>query len=229
VLFSEKFRKTDPNSVAEFALGCVNTGRRAFVSNFPETRASLLMQVKNPENRESWEQFVLIYRPVIFRIALARGLQHADAHDLAQQVLMAVSSAIGRWEKSTESTRFRHWLSRITKNAIINALSRRPRDQAAGGSSAQSVLDEVTDHDAATEELILHEYRRELYQRAAEQVRGEVRSDTWMAFELTVVAGVEIMDAAERMGKSVGAIYSARSRVMLRMREAVRELEKVDQ
>lgn len=199
------------------------------MSNFPETRASLLMQVKNPENRESWEQFVLIYHPVIFRIALARGLQYADAHDLAQQVLLAVSSAIGRWEKSTESTRFRNWLSRITKNAIINALSRRPRDQAAGGSAAQNLLEEVIDSDAATEELILHEYRRELYKQAAERVRAEVHSDTWMAFELTVLEGVEITDAAERMGKSVGAIYSARSRVMLRMREAVLELEEVDQ
>ena len=74
---------------------------------FPETRDSLLMQVRDPANREAWEQFAQIYRPVIYRIAVARGFQDADAHDLAQQVLIAVATAIGRWEKSEEETRFR--------------------------------------------------------------------------------------------------------------------------
>ena len=121
------------------------------------------MQVKDPENREAWERFAQMYRPVIYRIALARGLQDADAHDLAQQVLMSVASAIGRWEKANEQTRFRNWLSRITRNAILNALTRRPKDQARGGSSVQNLLEEVPDCDEATDELIAMEYRRELY------------------------------------------------------------------
>ena len=110
------------------------------MTQFPETRESLIIQVKDPENRAAWEQFVAIYRPVIFRTAITRGLQEADAQDLAQQVLLAVASAIGRWERQEDSTRFRHWLRRITRNAIINALSRRPQDQGAGGSTVQALL-----------------------------------------------------------------------------------------
>ena len=34
------------------------------------------------------------------------------------RVLMAVASAIGSWEKSSESVRFRHWLRRVTRGAI---------------------------------------------------------------------------------------------------------------
>ena len=64
---------------------------------FPETRESLMIQVKHPNNRVAWEQFVAIYGPVIFRTAVARGLQEADAQDLTQQVLLAVASAIGDW------------------------------------------------------------------------------------------------------------------------------------
>ncbi len=105
------------------------------MADFPETRDSLILQVKDPENQEAWEEFAQIYRPVIRRIAIARGLQDADAQDLAQHVLVAVAGAIGRWEKTNPSTRFRHWLRRIARNAIINALTRRPLDQAAGGTS----------------------------------------------------------------------------------------------
>ena len=61
------------------------------VTEFPETRDSLLVQVRSPANREAWDQFALIYRPVIYRLARRKGLQDADAQDLAQRVLMAVA------------------------------------------------------------------------------------------------------------------------------------------
>jgi RNA polymerase sigma-70 factor (ECF subfamily) len=78
------------------------------VADFPETRESLLLRVRSPANRDAWDQFALIYQPVIYRLARHRGMQDADAQDLAQQVLIAVASAIGRWEKSNETVRFHH-------------------------------------------------------------------------------------------------------------------------
>ena len=81
---------------------------------------SLIAQVRDPLNREAWEQFACIYRPVIYRLAHRKGLQDADAQDLAQQVLISVSLAIGRWEKSDNSVRFRHWLRRVARNAFGN-------------------------------------------------------------------------------------------------------------
>src|SRR5438093_8953757 len=109
-------------------------------TDFPETRDSLLVQVRSPEDRDAWDQFAGMYRPVIYRLARHRGLQDADAQDLAQQVLMAVASAIGSFEKSSETVRLRHWLRRVVRNAIVNALSRRPKDRGAGGSSVQELL-----------------------------------------------------------------------------------------
>ena len=67
-------------------------------------------------------------------------MQDADAQDLTQQVLMAVASSIGRWEKSSETTRFRHWLRRVARNAIVNAVTRRYPDQATGTSSIENLL-----------------------------------------------------------------------------------------
>lgn len=196
------------------------------LTDFPETRDSLLVQVRSPENREAWDDFVLIYRPVIYRLARQKGLQDADAQDLSQRVLIAVASSIGRWEKSNESVRFRHWLRRVARNAILNALTRRPRDRAAGGSSVQDLLLEQPDVDAQSVAQIEVEYRRELYLRAAKMVRGDFEPVTWRAFELTVVEGRTIDEAAEELGKSVGTIYAARSRIMRRLRKAVEELER---
>ncbi|TWU02493.1 RNA polymerase sigma factor [Stieleria varia] len=195
------------------------------MTQFPETRESLIVQVKNPEDRAAWEQFVSIYRPVIFRTAVARGLQDADAQDLAQQVLLAVASAIGDWEKRDGATRFRHWLARVTRNAIVNALSRGPKDPAAGGSSVQQLLAQFQQTDPETESLIDWEYRRQLYQQAAKIVRSDVQPDTWRAFELTVIDGQSNRAAADQLGKSLGTIYTARCRIMQRLRDVIAELE----
>lgn len=198
------------------------------MTDFPETRDSLLVQVRSPANREAWDQFALIYRPVIYRLARQRGLQDADAQDLAQQVLMAVASAISRWEKSDESARFHHWLRRVARNAIINVLSRRPQDRSTGGSSVQELLLEQPDVDLESDAQIELEYRRELYLRAARIVRGDIEPETWRAFEMTVIENRSIDETAVELNKPVGTIYAARSRIMRRLREAVRELEKSD-
>ena len=50
--------------------------------DFPETRDSLIAQVRDPLNREAWDQFASICRPVIYRLARRKGLQDADAQDL---------------------------------------------------------------------------------------------------------------------------------------------------
>lgn len=200
------------------------------MTQFPETRESLIVQIKDPSNRDAWGKFVDLYRPVIHRIALARGLQDADAQDLTQHVLMAVAASIGRWEKSTESTRFRHWLRRVTRNAILNAISRRPPDQATGTSSYQNIVTEIPERadnslDDETDSLIELEYRRELYLRAAAIVRTDVDPITWQAFERTVIGGLSNAQAAQELGKSIGTIYAARSRVMKRLRTAIAEIE----
>ena len=195
---------------------------------FPETVESLILKVRDPSNRAAWDQFEHLYRPVIFRIARAKGLQHADALDLVQQVLLAVASAIDCYEKQSDRVKFRNWLSRIVRNAILKALTRQPLDRAAGGSAILDVLSQSPFPDPEIDALIDLEYQRELFRRAAEQVCGDVEESTWLAFELTTLQQIEIETVADRLGISTGGVYAARSRVMRRLRNAVGQLERAE-
>ena len=199
------------------------------MSEFPDTSNSLLLQVKNPQNAEAWEKFSKIYHPVIYRLAQGRGLQDVDALDLAQQVLIAVAGAIGRWEPKSDATRFRHWLRRVIRNATVNALSRKPCDLAVGGSSVHKLLLQHPANNEQLESQIEAEYRCELYRQAAEIVRADVQSSTWQVFELTVLDGQDVRNVAEKFGKPTGAIYTARSRVMFRLRQEIQKLENTNQ
>ena len=195
------------------------------MTEFPETRSSLLAQVRSPDNREAWEQFVLIYRPVIYRMARRRGMQDADAQDIVQTVLMRVAGAINRWEKTEPGTRFRYWLRRVAKNAIFTALSRSPNDAASGGSNIQDLLSKHPEIAPDVDQELGLEYMREQYLRAAVIVQTDVDTETWRAFELSLIEGRSCDEVAELIGKSIGTVYAARSRVMRRLRDQVQRLE----
>jgi RNA polymerase sigma-70 factor (ECF subfamily) len=190
----------------------------------PETRASLLIRLKNRADDEAWSEFTEIYQPLIYRLARQKGLQHADADDLVQQVLSAVARVIDRWESDPNRARFRTWLSRVATNAILNALSRRSADRGTGDSQFQDLLDAQAAEGPGSE-LVRLEHRREVFRWAARQIRAEFQPATWDAFWLTAVEGRDIDELAREQHRTCGSIYAARSRVMRRLQEKVRDWE----
>ena len=70
------------------------------------------------------------------------------------------------------------------------------------------------------------ELRRALFQRAGEQVRGEVQPATWQAFWETGVVGTSAAEPPTKLGMTVGAVRVAKCRVLARLRAAVAEMEK---
>lgn len=191
----------------------------------PETRHSLLVRLKNPEDQRAWDEFVQMYQPVIYRVAVARGMQDADALDLVQTVFIAVAGAIENWSPQSPEIRFRHWLLRVARNATINALTRKPMDQPHAAAGRDDLLEQLADTDGYSQSLVELEYRRELFIRASEIVRIDVTPDSWRAFELTAIQGWSKEDAAQELGKSLGSVYAARSRIMKRLCETVAQLE----
>jgi RNA polymerase sigma factor (sigma-70 family) len=193
------------------------------VRDSPETRLSLLARVKNPADPLAWEEFAQIYRPLVYRLARKRGLQHADAEDLVQQVLCAVARAMERWQPDAARGRFRTWLYRVSQNLILNWLARDAARQAVGGAFWDDLLRRQPES-AANADLMALEWRREVFRWTARQIRDEFHPDTWRAFWRTAVEGQSIDAVALEFGKSPGAVYAARSRVMRRLRDRVQQL-----
>ncbi|WP_165235061.1 RNA polymerase sigma factor [Aquisphaera insulae] len=192
----------------------------------PLTRQSLLVRLKDPADGRAWGEFVAIYAPLIDRLARAKGFQDADAADLAQEVFRAVAKAIDGYDPDPSRGSFRGWLFRIARNLMINLLAaRRVRPVATGDSNVRELLEQVPAPDGAETALFDLEYRRGLFQWAADEIRAEFRESTWRAFWLTAVEDREPKDAAGELGVSVGAVYIARSRVMSRLRAVIEKVE----
>jgi len=196
------------------------------MSSTPETRASLLIRLRDPADRAAWYEFVEIYRPVILRLARQKGMQDADADDVAQQVLVAVAKAAQQREHDPRRAKFRTWLGRVAHNAILNALTRARPDRGSGDSAMLAVLNGHESPTGPDSDLLRLEHRREVFRWAARQVRKEFHQDTWDAFWLTAVEGRPVEDVAAQLAKNRGAIYAARSRVIRRIQEKVTEDER---
>ena len=193
-----------------------------------ETRNSLILRLPNQQDIAAWDQFVAIYQPLVFRLARAKGFQEADAHDIVQEVMVAVSKAIHRWEPDPAKGRFRDWLFRIARNLMINFLTRKKHQSLGNRECVAELLsmhpDSSTSDPNATSEFDL-EYRRELFWLAADTVRNQVQTNTWEAFRLTAIEDYSVAKAARQLGMKEGSVLVARCRVLARMRFVVAELE----
>lgn len=191
-------------------------------TSIPDTRNSLIARLPNTLDVEAWDEFVAIYQPLVYRLALSKGFQDSDAREIVQEVLISVSQAVERWEPDPQRARFRDWLFRIARNLMIKYWTRRKhRPLGSGDSKIALLLEEQIAPTSDESELFDLEYRREVFRLAAEQVRQQVTERTWRAFWLTSVEDRVTTEVAIELGMSVGAIHIARSRVRSRIRDIV--------
>lgn len=188
----------------------------------PGTSESLIVRIKDPADAAAWGEFVVIYGPVIYRMA-RRRMQDADAQDVVQKVLLAVSQSVDRWSPGKGQPPFRAWLAKISKNAILNAVTRRRPDMGNGSTSVVELLHQQPADDPQTTAELSLETRRETLRWATRQIQPEFSENTWQLFWETAVRGRSAADVAHSLERTVGAVYMARFKVMQRLKEKIGE------
>jgi RNA polymerase sigma factor (sigma-70 family) len=207
----------------------VVSGATMSVDDSSQTRASLLVQIRDGTDRAAWQEFMKIYGPVVYGFARKRGLQDADAADLMQEVMRAVSASIGRLEYDPKQGTFRGWLFTITRNKVFTFLaSRRNHPQSSGDSATIRLLDEQPDPNDSSEEWEL-EYQRRLASLAMARVKNEFHETSWQSFLLTAVEGLAPAEVARQIGISPGAVYVAKSRVLARIKAEVETMQRQEE
>jgi RNA polymerase sigma factor (sigma-70 family) len=194
----------------------------------PDTSVSLLIQLKDVENRHAWERFVANYGPLLYGFGLRRGIPADEADDFSQDVLLQISKSIGRFEYDPAAGTFRSWFFQIARHILLNrgrSLSRRPGFS--GGSTLMRAAEQslVEESEEKLREQWEMEYRRQIFARAAERVEAEVDSGVWEAFWRTAVLDEQGEVVAKDLGIAVGTLYVRRSRTLARVREAVLKIE----
>jgi RNA polymerase sigma factor (sigma-70 family) len=82
-----------------------------------KTRLTLIQRLQNSPCDKSWEDFVSTYENYIYAIILKMGVPREESKDVMQSVLLDAWKALPKFEYRKGKSRFRSWLSVITKHA----------------------------------------------------------------------------------------------------------------
>lgn len=191
----------------------------------PTTRPSLLLRIRDPKDTTAWTQFTEIYMPLIHRYATRRGLQDADAADVAQEVFKAVAANASRFEYDRSRGSFRSWLYTVVRSKLNDHFARRQKqERGTGETGIRQLLENQPSSDHQDETQWNLDYQRQMFDWGVQQVRPSVQETTWRAFWQTAVELKPAKEVAECLGMSVGAIYIAKSRVLAQIRQRLQDV-----
>lgn len=210
------------------AVGLKRTQTRRAVA-IPNTNVSLLVRLKDTGDSAAWQSFVEAYAPLLYGFGLRRGIARSEIDDFVQDVMSRLAGAMENFEYDPSKGTFRSWMFQTAKFVLLNRhryATRRP--DLSGGSSLMRVAEHSQSDGAAAkmEEEWEWEYRRQLFARAAVRVREEVGEEAWESFRRTAIEGESGEKVAADLGIAVGTLYVRRSRMLKRVREEVRKIEK---
>jgi len=179
-----------------------------------ETSPSLLIRIRDPQDSLSWELFVQAYTPIVYRYLTTRGLQSADAADVAQDTLLEVANGIQRFQYDPKVGRFRDWLALITKRQLYRFWNRHKPVEEWVEPPANSGLDAEW----------IDVFQRELLNTAIERVKQQVEPATWQAFSSTWIEDIPAATVAEKLQMPIDLVYSAKARFLKRLEAEIRML-----
>jgi RNA polymerase sigma-70 factor (ECF subfamily) len=191
----------------------------------PDTSSSLLAQAQAGDAL-AWERLQFLYTPLVRWWCRRQGVVVLqDVEDVTQEVLAGVAGKIGGFTKGAAGS-FRSWLYTITRYKAADHHRRTcGQPAAAGGSDAQQRLQELAEaaSTCSTAADFLSE-RAILVRRALELVRPEFQPRTWEATWRVTVDGQSPAEVGTALGMTAGAVHTAKSRVLGRLRELLTDL-----
>jgi RNA polymerase sigma-70 factor (ECF subfamily) len=185
-----------------------------------DTSLSLLERLRDGKEAGGWSRLVDLYSPLIERWARRYGLQPHDVDDVVQDVLVELHRELPRFQYDRSQGLFRSWLRTVTVNRLrVFWRQKKPIPIGGGDSNIPNQLDELADPHSGVSKLWDQEHDAHVAQRCMKSIEQEFEPQTWQAFALVVIQGLKPDEAAARLGMTRGAVYTAKFRVLARLKQ----------
>lgn len=185
-----------------------------------ETSISWLSRLRSSPVSENWNRLVELYAPLIKTWLQKYDVQDSDADDLVQEVLLAVSKDLSKFDHSGQPGSFRAWLKAILVNRLRKfwrARDRRPR--ARGGSGVDERLAQLEDPSSEMSQIWNRQHDQYVLRQLLALAEPHFASNTWKAFCRVALDGARPEVVAEELEISLNAVCLAKSRVLRRLRQ----------
>lgn len=185
------------------------------------TNSSLLRSVQSG-NDAAWTKFYQKYSRMIQYIGKSRGLSPEECDDLMVEVMTVFWKKMETFVYDRRRGRFRSYLGRIADFCAMRHFARKRSD-------SMLLLDENLDYPADVDTRIMDEWRDYILERALEELRQTVDTETYQVFYMSFVqkCSVEKISAVTR--KTANNIYVIRSRCFAKLTRFIAELRQLDE
>jgi RNA polymerase sigma factor (sigma-70 family) len=218
------------------------------------TRGSMLDRLKDPADRQTWEEFHRTYRGLIQGVARRAGLSETEAEEVLQETLIAVAKKMPELRYDPAKDSFKGWLLQIIRWRIADQFRKRaiagqgttsagcssgvamtarpvgpqpPIDHSRGESESRTATIERVPDPAGLELTAIWdaEWASHLLQTALARIKRQVNPAQYEIYYLHVIAGKPVGEVKQTLGVNVGQIYLAKHRVGRLLKAEIRKLE----
>jgi len=187
----------------------------------PSTHASLFLAQEDDSDRpERWEAAHARYQEVILVWCRRRGLTHACAEDLSQEIWIKLLRELHTYDPA--KGRFRSWLKAVVNNALTDYWRRKERQPERDGVGGTAFLERVAGvpgPEGVNELSAAIERRAGGAAEVFARVRSRLQETTWQAFYQTLVEKRPAKEVADALGLSVCGVYKNTYRVKQMLQE----------
>lgn len=183
------------------------------------TSASLLERLKEAApGSPDWLRLHDIYTPLI-RVWLTKAnVPPTETDDLIQEVLVVVVQEIAVFHRQRTGS-FRAWLRNVVTNRVRTWWRVRHQQLGAGFNPTDQFLNQLEDPASHLSQQWDRDHDKHVFDKLLAIVRQDHEPATWEAFRLFAIEGRPASEVAESTGLTEGAVMSAKSRILKRLRE----------
>jgi RNA polymerase sigma factor (sigma-70 family) len=186
-----------------------------------KTRESLLERIKDPKDEQSWSDFDQYYRPFIYNLARRMNINHHDAEEIVQTVLVKAWNKLPDFQYNPNRGRFRGWLCQVTGNTVRDFIRKRRTEMQ---KRSDERIEDETYYQAINlpdiDKIADLEWKRYISKLAWQEVEKRFKPHVAQAF-LMAVQGIPVRHIVAELGIAESSVYVYKSRVQKELRAEI--------
>ncbi len=191
------------------------------------TRVTLLEKLADRHDDFAWRDFVAYYRGFIYGLIRRMGLNHYDAEEVVQIVLLKSWDKLPEFKYDPTKGRFRGWLGRVTANAVRNFVRSR-NTHVVALENENGVAHNEKDFfstDAEIDKMAEAEWQEYLPKLAWKNISDSFGENVRRTYEL-LHEGCSPEQIASTLGIAVSSVYVYKKRIQEKMIPELKRLER---
>ncbi len=201
----------------------------------PSTRQSLLGRLKDWNDDASWQDFFNTYWRRIYGAAIKAGLNEAEAQEVVQETIIAVSKQMPGFKYDPAIGSFKNWLLNQTYWKIANQLRLREQDakrirpsrrRSSDTTTGTGLLNKIPDPNGGNfESTWQSEWDGNQMVAALEHLKRKVNPKHYQIFDFYVLKKWPMKKVTQTLNVNMAQVYLAKSRLARLLKAELKRLE----